>query len=99
MLRAIEDALTPGSPISRKALRAQADELVLDVVETLEGEQEREIVRRLLDLRESLSDEAEGEAWRERIKVARDEVIRVVNNFFYERLTAVPEIKAYIERF
>ncbi|MFU8826462.1 MAG: hypothetical protein ACNA70_03120 [Brevefilum sp.] len=36
---------------------------------------------------ETLSGEAEA---------ARDEVINVVNNFFYEKLTAIPKIKAYM---
>jgi len=30
-------------------------------------------------------------------EAARAEVINVVNNFFYERLTAVPAIKEYME--
>jgi hypothetical protein len=28
---------------------------------------------------------------------ARDEVINLVNNFFYEKLTALPPIKVYID--
>ena len=32
-------------------------------------------------------------------EAARDELINVVNNFFYDRLVAVPEIKTYLEQF
>jgi hypothetical protein len=32
-------------------------------------------------------------------EAARDEVINVVNNFFYEKLSGIPEIKSYIEGF
>ena len=32
-------------------------------------------------------------------EAARDEVINVVNNFFYEKLTAIPEIRDYMNSF
>jgi hypothetical protein len=33
------------------------------------------------------------------VEIARDEVINIVNNFFYEKLTTVPEIKDYMDAF
>lgn len=80
-------------------LLAQSDHLILSVVRVLEGEQEVEIVRHLLRLRDSL-------VWREfrqdhvaAVEAARAEVINVVNNFFYDRLIAVPTIRSYIDSF
>jgi hypothetical protein len=46
-----------------------------------------------LDLHET------GEEWTRQVDSARAELINVVNNFFYDRLTAVPEIKAYMDGF
>ena len=31
------------------------------------------------------------------VEAARAEVINIVNNFFYDKLTALPQIKLYIE--
>jgi hypothetical protein len=33
------------------------------------------------------------------VEAARAEVINIVNNFFYEKLMALPEIKDYIDEF
>ena len=38
-----------------------------------------------------------GENWTTQVEAARAEVMNVVNNFFYERLTALPSIKLYID--
>jgi hypothetical protein len=33
------------------------------------------------------------------VEAARAELINVVNNFFYDRLTSIPEIKDYMDSF
>jgi hypothetical protein len=48
-------------------------------------------------LRESL--QTTGTVQSQPVEAARAQVINIVNNFFYERLTAVPSIKVYIDRF
>jgi hypothetical protein len=48
-------------------------------------------------LRDSLSREQAGQELSTEAEAARAEVIHIVNNFFYERLTAVPEIRAYMD--
>ena len=55
------------------------------------------MVRLLLRLRDSLTRQEAGNQLTAEAEAARAEVINIVNNFFYERLTAVPEIKAYME--
>jgi hypothetical protein len=63
----------------------------------LEGDQEAEIVRLLLRLRDALSRQETGQTLSAQAEATRAEVINLVNNFFYEKLTAVPTIKAYMD--
>ena len=78
---------------------AQTDQLILQVVAALEGERETEIVRRLLRLRDSLTRHSIGQALDAQSQATRDEVIVMVNNFFYEKLTGLPKIKLYMDEF
>ncbi len=97
LIRTLDDASNPDSPVTVEHMLAQTDQLIISVIETLEGEQETEIVRRLLRLRESLTHQQTNKKLSAEAEAARAEVINVVNNFFYERLTAIPTIKVYIE--
>lgn len=99
LIRTIDDVVNEPGSIPRQALLDQADKLVLSVVGALEGEQETEIVRSLLKLRGALSDDQSGEAWESAVEVTRAEVINLVNNFFHDRLTGYPLVRAYIDRF
>ena len=97
LIRTIDDTCKPGGSIPMSNVLAQADNLILRVIDALEGDQEVEIVRRLLRLRDSLSGQEAGKELSAGCEAARAEVINLVNNFFYERLTAVPTIKAFME--
>ncbi len=97
LIRTIDDACKPGAEITTVQLLEQADQLILAVVRVLEGDQEAEIVRLLLRLRDALSRQQSGQALSGPAEAARAEVINLVNNFFYEKLTAVPTIKAYMD--
>jgi hypothetical protein len=97
LIRTIDDAFIPGSGISLDQLLAQADQLILAVIRVLEGDQEAEIVRLLLRLRDALSRQESGHGLSGPAEAARAEVINLVNNFFYEKLTAIPTIKAYMD--
>lgn len=99
LIRTIDDSSNPQSSITIENVIAQADDLILSVVQTLEGEQETEVVRRLLRLRDSLTRQKTNQELTPEAQAARDEVIAIVNNFFYERLTAVPAIKDYMAGF
>jgi hypothetical protein len=98
LIRTIEEASEPGSTISKEAVLAQCDQLILAVIKALEGEKEAEIVRYLLRLRDSVASAGERQMQSEQVEAARAEVINLVNNFFYEKLTAIPSIKSYIEQ-
>jgi len=97
LIRTIDDCCNSESPITAEEMLAQNDRLILSVVDVLEGEQESEIVRRLLRLRDALTHQKTDAELIPEAEAARAEVINVVNNFFYERLTAVPTIKEYME--
>ncbi|MFZ5915643.1 MAG: hypothetical protein ACOYZ7_01765 [Chloroflexota bacterium] len=99
LIRTLDDATRYGASIAKENLLEQADQLILSVIQALEGGQETEIVRYLLRLRDSLSRQEIGQELIPAAEAARAEVINIVNNFFHERLTALPSIKAYIERF
>ena len=59
--------------------------------------EEEEIVRLLLRLRSLLAKDVSSRELSPQAEAARAEVINVVNNFFFEKLTAIPEIKSYLE--
>jgi hypothetical protein len=97
LIRTLDDATRGGSSISMETILAQAEHLILAVIDALEGDQEAEIVRQLLILRDSL--QASGTVQAQPVEAARAQVINIVNNFFFERLAAVPSIKTYIDNF
>jgi hypothetical protein len=99
LIRTIDDVFDESSSIPLEALQEQADKLIISVVDALEGDKEAEIIRYLLRLQRSLGQKETGEQWKAQVEAARAEVINVVNNFFCERLTALPTISAYIDSF
>lgn len=99
LIRTVDDSCKPDSGISLENLLGQIDNLIVDVVRALEGERETEIVRRLLRLRDALSHYQIGQQLDGQAEAARAEVLDIVNNFFYERMTALPTIKQYMDGF
>jgi len=97
LIRTIDDCFAPGSSIALQDLLDQADHLIQIVTDALEGEQEEEIVRELRQLREILAAEKDHDSISPGAEAARAELINLVNNFYYERLTAVPTIKEYMD--
>jgi hypothetical protein len=97
LIRTMDDAFTPGSGITLEQLVEQADQLLLAVIKVLEGDTEAEIVRLLLRLRNALSNERLERGLSATAEAARSEIINLVNNFFYEKLTAIPTIKSYMD--
>jgi hypothetical protein len=56
-------------------------------------------VRHLLKLRDALSRPESGKILTTEAEAARAEVINIVNNFYYTRLTGIPAIKVYMDGF
>lgn len=99
LIRTIDDCRQPGSSIPLANVLAQTDQLIVHVVDALEGDREAEIVRRLLRLREQLAHHEIGKDLDVQAEAARAQVINIVNNFFYDKLTALPTIKEYMQEF
>jgi hypothetical protein len=99
LIRTIEDCCNPASPITSDQMLIQTDQLIMSVISALEGDQEAEIVRLLLRMRDALSRQKTNQELNAEAEAARAEVINVVNNFFLEKLTSVPEIKLYMDGF
>ena len=97
LIRTVEESFQPDSDIDKSAILGQADKLILSVVEVLEGEQESEVVGLLLKFRNFLADDINRGKLSSQASAAQAEVVNIVNNFFYEKLTGVPTIRAYIE--
>ncbi len=98
LIRTIDDCFTPDSSIELETLLGQTDKLILSVVQALEGAEEQEIVRELLQLRDVLSRERAQAHLSPKAESARAELINLVNNFYYERMTGVPTIKEYMDK-
>jgi hypothetical protein len=99
LIRTIQDCCDPSTPITVEQVLEQCDQLIISVVTALEGDQETEIVRLLLKLRDDLSRQKTNQQLSPDAEAARDRVINVVNNFFFDKLTSVPSIKVYIDSF
>ena len=101
LIGTLENAATPSSSISPETIQAQTDELVLSVVQALDGVQETELVEALLKLRVALQETNDGgaaaEAGEVDIESAKGQVVNLINNFFHAQLTAVPTIKDYMD--
>lgn len=97
LIRTIDDTFTEDPRFNKEELIRHIDKLITNVIEALEGEEEVEVVRLLLRLRDILFREEAGHELSPQAEAARAELINIVNNFFYEKLTAIPSIKGYME--
>jgi hypothetical protein len=94
----VDDAAKSETAIDREAVIGQVDGLIRQVVEAVEGPKEGELVMSLLRLRDDLSGREElGDQWDTLMSSARYDVAAMVNDFFEEKLMAIPEVRAYIE--
>ena len=97
LIHTIDDAYIPGSSITYEQMVGSTDKLILEVIRALEGDEETEIVKHLLNLRSALAQPEAREQLTAEAEAARARIINLVNNFFYERMTALPAIKGYMD--
>lgn len=97
LIATLENATEPGSAIPIDAVQAQADALIVEVVTALDGEEEAQIVKALLKLRQTLEGQASGEERTAEVEAAQTQVVNVINTFYREKLVAMPAIKEYID--
>jgi len=96
VVRTLDEASRPGSAITKDTLLAQLDGLILDVVKTLEGDAEVEVVRELLHLRAAITEGDVLDDQSAAVAAARGELTTIVNTFFYDKLTGLSSIAAYM---
>lgn len=99
LIRTVDDAINAKAAFKQEQLVKQAEDLMLDVIRVMEDVREVEIVSKILRFRDAIQNQHSYDKLSAQAEAARAEVINVVNNFFYEKLTAVPEIRSYIEAF
>jgi hypothetical protein len=97
LIRTIDDAYIPGSSITNQQMVESADNLIIEVIQALEGDEETEIVKHLLGLRNALARPEARDNLTAEAEAARARVINIVNNFFYDKLTAMPAIRDYMD--
>jgi antitoxin component HigA of HigAB toxin-antitoxin module len=96
VVRTLDEAAQPGSAITSETLLSQLDALILDVVATLDGDHEVEVVRELLRLRATITEGDELDVQSAAVDAARGELTNIVNNFFYDKLTGLRTIAEYM---
>ncbi len=98
LLETVDDATKSETAIDREAVIGQVDGLIRQVIDAVEGPQETELVMSLLRLRDDISGRRDlGAEWDTIMARSRAEIAGLVNQFFEEKLMAIPEVKAYIE--
>ena len=97
LMRTMEECCLPGSNIPMQTVLDQADNLIMSVIEALEGDEEATVVKHLMNLRRSLENQEAGQALNADVEASRSEVKNIVNNFFFEKLTGLPAIKVYMD--
>lgn len=96
LIRTVDDAIRIKSEFDNKELIKQVDDLITNVVRVMEDDRESEVVKRLLTFRDAIHNQSSTEKLSAEAEAARAEVIQIVNNFFFDKLTAMPTIKAYL---
>jgi hypothetical protein len=98
LIGTLDNATQEGSSIPIEEVQQQADALVLDVVQALDGDAEAELVKSLLELRQTLETQKSGEARTTEVEAAKAQVVNLINTFYRDRLTLRPTIKDYIDQ-
>jgi len=97
LIRTVDDAIKAKASFKEEQLIKQAEDLMLEVVRVMEDAREAEIVSKILKFRDAIQRQDSYESLSGEAEAARSEVMNVVNNFFYDKLTSIPKIKDYIE--
>jgi hypothetical protein len=97
LIRTLDEAAAAGSPFDNEVLVSQTDQLIMSAIGALDGPQEAAVVSHLLRLRDQLSGRREGGRDTE-VSGVREQTLAAVNEYFRERLVALPAIREYLDR-
>lgn len=98
IIRTLDEAASTGSPFESELLVAQTDQLIMSAIGALDGPQEAKVVAQLLRMRDQVSGRKTSGEHDENVESLREETMAAVNEYFERRLTAVPEIAAYLDQ-
>lgn len=97
LVRTVQEAVENSAVFDTDSILDQTEDLILSVIQVLEGKEEVEIVRYLLKLYRGISRQQAGQPISSNVEAAQAEVMKIINNFFYEKMTGLPTIRTYIE--
>jgi hypothetical protein len=84
--------------IDRETLVTQVDELIHNVTSAAEGPLEADLVMALIRLRDDITGRKSlGSGWESTLRQMQANINKLVNQFFEERLRAIPEVCDYID--
>jgi hypothetical protein len=96
LIETIQDARDRATIFDLESILDEADQMILRVIAALSGEEELAVVKPMLRLYRNLCRQAPDQPLGEEIEIARDELMKIVNNFFYEKMNDIPVVKDYI---
>ena len=97
LIRTLDEADRPGAEFDVEMLLGQTDALIMSAVAALEGRAEADVVRSLLAVRDNVAHQRGSAERAAGVNTVKNEVLGAVNDYFEQRLTAVPSIKAYLD--
>ncbi len=97
LIQTLQDARDRATIFDLESILDETEQMILRVIAALSGEEELLVVKPILRLYRSLCRQAPDQPLGDEVEVARDEVMKIVNNFFYEKMNAIPTIKTYID--
>jgi hypothetical protein len=97
LLRALDEAADAEGSFAPEAMVAQVDRFIMAAIVALDGPEEAQMVRRLLELRDAISDQLDHPDRSRSIAGLRRDAMTSVNAYFERVLTGVPSIRAYLD--
>ncbi len=98
LIDTIDEISKSATAIDKKTVTKQITDLIKLVVKVTEGEEEEKIVDALLKLRDDITGVADisDQEWDKLVSESRFIIIKLVNEYFFGRLKAIPEIGEYL---
>ncbi|HEY5433881.1 MAG TPA: hypothetical protein VIK13_01490 [Candidatus Limnocylindrales bacterium] len=97
LVRTLDEADRPGADFDTEMMVQQADQLIMAAVAALDGPAEADMVRSLAAVRANLLAGGGSAGRATDVGLVKDEALRAVNDYFEQRLRAVPTISAYVD--
>lgn len=97
LVRTLDEADRPGAAFDHETMLKQADALIMAAIAALDGRSEAAMVERLLAVRNNLRSRRGAADRTSEVDAVKTAALDAVNDYFRDRLLAVPSIAAYLE--